>query len=289
MTTAQVNIYVTDTDHDPVVGVVVKVYSADGSTVVTQGTTDTMGLFGTELPDSLTYQLRFYKPHWTFGNPKMISVLAAQVNTFDVAAVDVAAPTPTDNRLCACYGYFRDITGRPLRGSKIHFTPKFKPFLLEGDAVLTGNVTVTTDDSGYARIDLVRFGQYDVTVTAEEDYARVVSVPDAVRVNLPDLLFPMVVGVTFSPPLPTGMATTDDDFVTTPTIQMSDGSAGLMSDLQWSSSDSNILAVIPSSTTLTLRALSSGTASVQAVRSDNSIIRIPDPGITGVPSTVIVT
>jgi hypothetical protein len=286
--TVQLNIYITDVDKDPVAGVVVKVYSADGATSITEGLTDIGGYVGLEV-EVATYQLRFYKQHWSFGNPKSVMILSGQPNTFDISAVDVTPPTPTDARLCAAYGHFRDITGRALRGAKIHFTPKFKPFLLEGSAVLTGNVTVTTDADGYARIDLVRFAQYDVTVSAEEDYAREVWIPDAVRVNLPDLLFPLVTEITFTPPLPATLPLSGAEFVTTPTIKLSDGRTGTMGDVQWSSSDSDVVAVLPSATTLTLRPLGLGLADVQAVRADNSIVRIPDPGIAGVPVTVDVT
>jgi hypothetical protein len=151
-------------------------------------------------------------------------------------------------------------------------------------------VNVTTDDAGFAQINLIRFGIYECTIQAKEDYVRCVKVPDAVSASLPDLLFPLVSMITFDTPVPTTYEANGDDVIVTPSVKFSDGNDALFSDVQWSSSDSTVLSIFPSNNgTLTLRPRAAGSAEIRAVRSDNSIIRIPDPGITGVPISVVVT
>jgi len=285
-----VNVYVADSDEEPIAGVVIKVYSEDGTSLITEATSDADGLIALLLEEETTFEIRLFKFAYTFANPLHIEILTAGINRFDVLGTDLADPVPTDARLCTAFGYFRDVTGRPLRGARLTFVPKFLPFLLEGAAVLTGHVTVTTDETGYAKVDLVRFGIYDCTIHAKEDYLRCCKVPDQPNVDLPDLLLPLVYEITFDPAVPTTYVAGEEDTVVTPTIKLTDGSEGTFSDVQWSSSDSDVLAVIPSGAgTLTLRPLAAGTAEIRAVRADNSIIRIPDPGITGVPITAVVT
>jgi len=274
----------------PVQGVVVRVYSQNGAILYTQDISDAAGHVGFLLPSEMSpFQCRFYKASYTFENPLYINVTETDPNVFDVPTTTVVPPIPMDLRLCTAFGFFRDILGRPLRGTRIHFIPKFLPLTLDGAAILTGNVTVTTDEAGYAKVDLIRCGMYEATVYGQEDYVRQVSVPDAANVSLPDLLLPLVTEITFSPAVPTAMTVAGGEVVLTPTILLTGGKAGIMSDVQWSSSDSNVLAVLPSGNSLTLRPLSAGTAELRAVRQDNSIIRIPDPGITGVPVTVVIT
>lgn len=293
MSSQPVDLTILDANSDPVQGVVVRAYSEDGSIFYTEDISDADGNVGFLLDSVLSpFQFRFFKAHWTFENPQYMEVLENEPNAFDIAAVSVAPPVPTDARLCTAFGHFRDITGRPLVGARLHFIPKFLPFTLDGDAVLTGHVNVTTDKDGYAQVNLIRNAQYDCTVQAKEDYARCISVPDQPNVSLPNLLLPLVVQITFSPVLPSTLVAGTDDVVFDYTALLSDGNVGLPTDVQWSSSDSDVLAVIPnypSTGKLTLRPLAAGTADVQAVRADSTIIRVPDSGIEGVPHTVVVT
>lgn len=274
-------------------GVVVNCYSQDGTIFYTGVTTDTDGHAGFLLDSALSpYQFRFFKMHWTFQNPQYMEVLETSANVFDVAAVDVTPPVPRDPRFCTAFGHFRDITGRPLVKARMQFIPNFLPLTLDGDAVLTGHINLTTDENGYAQVDLIRFGLYTCTVNAREEYVRPITVPDQPNVSLPNLLFPVVDQILFTPDLPTTLMAGAEDTVYLTTLHLTDDTTATVDAVQWSSSDSNVLAVIPNipvTGQLTLRPLAPGTAMIQAIRSDNSIIRIPDPGIEGVPHTVVVT
>lgn len=289
MTAQNVDVYIKDTGagSDPIPGVLVRVYSPDSTIFYTQAVTDVYGV-ASFLLDPATYQVRFYKQHVGFKNPLMVVVGPAGGNIFDTTADLIAPPTPTDVRLCTAYGYFRAPDGSPATNVDVHFIPKFKPVLLDGDAVLTPQVMARTDGRGYMQINLIRCGQYDVTVQGIDDTQRLVSVPDTPNVSLPNLLFPVVDRITFSPPGPYALAV-GQELQVTPTIIASDGNEVDAYNVIWSSSDSSILAVLLAGGVLTLRGLTHGTASVQAVRADQSIIRIPDAGITGVPLAATVT
>ena len=287
-----VDIYVKDSLHDdPIEGVVVRVYSKDAKLFYTQAITDTFGV-ASFLLNTQEYQLRFYKQHVALPNPRYIEVIEAPVaplsNVFDIVGDLIVPPSAADPRLCTVFGFFRRPDGTPAANVDVHFIAKFRPLLLDGDAVLTERTIERTDKDGYIQVNLIRCGQYDVTVQGIEDQQRLISVPDAPNVSLPSLLFPVVDRITFDPPGPWTVAV-DDEIQVTPTIFGSDGNTLDCGDVIWSSSDNSILAVLPSGGVLTLRGLAAGSASVQATRADQSIVRIPDTPITGVPAVVTVT
>lgn len=293
MTAQVVDIYIKDTGlgSDPIPNVLVRVYSPDGVTFFTQAVTDVYGV-ASLLLEPASYQVRFYKQHVGFKNPLRVIVIDTAVtpgsNVFDVTADLVAPPTPTDVRLCTAFGYFRKPDGSPAANVDVHFIAKFKPIILEGDAVLTPQISARTDASGYMQVNLIRFGMYDVTVQGIDDTQRCVTVPNAPNVNLPDLLLPVVDRIVFDPPGPYTVAA-DQELQVTPTIIASDGNEVSFDEVQWSSSDSNVMAVLPAGGVLTLRGILAGTADIQAVRANQTIVRIPDTPIVGVPLSVTVT
>lgn len=289
-----VDFYVKDSSpmHEPVEAVLVKVFSEDGRLVFNQTQTDADGHAGFLLASGFTYQARFYKQQVSFTNPALFEVLEApEVNVFDITAEIATPPTPTDPRLCTAYGFFRTVTGAKAEGVVIHIIAKFKPLLLDNAAILTERALLRTDGEGYAQVNLIRLGEYDVTVQGLEDYTTVITVPDAPNVNLPDLLFPVVATVAFDPAPPYSLAV-DEELVLSPTIVATDGEllgGTAMNDVIWSSSDTAVLAVLPGGDKVTLRGLAAGSASIVVKRADYSIIRYPDLPISGQPAAVTVT
>jgi len=276
---------------DPISGVVCRVYSQDGRLFYTQVATDSQGHVGFLLPDSLTYQLRFFKFGVGFKNPLYIQVVPAPgTNIFDVGAELVTPPVPADARLCTAYGHFRRPDGSAAPYMDIHFIPKFKPLLLDGSALLVERAIVRTDENGYVELNLIRGGKYDVTIQGLEDMLRHVSVPDAPNWNLPDLLFPVVSRVTFYPDPPTSI-TVGQQIQLMPTVYTSDGNIdeGGSYDVIWSSDDPSILGLSLAGGVLTLHGNAVGTANVVAVQADQSIVTIPPTIIQGTPLMVMVS
>lgn len=292
-----VDFYVNDATpmQNPVSGVVVKITSQDGKITYSQGSTDAAGHAGFMLPSGLTYQARFYKFAVGFINPQLFTVLpsplaAGQTNTFSVVAQILTPPVPTDARLCTCYGYFRDITGAPQSNVEIHFIAKFDPVWLDGAGVLKERVIIRTDEKGYAQVNLIRNGQYDCTIQGEEDIVRHISVPDAPNVNLPDLIFPVVSSLVLTPPGPYTVQAGQElaiGFV----VMGSDGeNLGVgYGDILITTSDNDILGYAYTRAGLTLIGIKAGTAQLNVVRADQSIVRIPDTGIANQPLLVTVT
>ncbi len=290
-----VDVFVSDTTalHEPIEGVVVKALNQSGTLTYGFQTTDIDGKASFLLEAPLTYQLRFYKERVNIKNPVFIEVVEAPstpaVNQFDVSGEVFVLPVSTNPRLCVASGIFKRLDGSAAANVDMHFISKFSPILLEEDAVLTERISIRTDKNGYAAVTLIRFGKYNVTVEGFEDMQRCITVADLPNVNLPDLLFPRVEEISFSPPGPYTLSV-GDELIVTPTILSSDGRELEMidGDVRWASTDSNIVAVLPAVTTITLRALSSGVAQMTAERNDTSIIRIPNTPILGQPVDITI-
>ena len=156
---------------------------------------------------------------------------------------------------------------------------------------MTERVRIKTDKDGYASIDLIRFGMYQVTMEAMEDFPRFITVPDQASVNLPDLLFPVVGQVVLDPAGPYAL-TVGEDLVITPVVTTIAGvvlEGTATTDVQWKSSDTTVVTVLPSQDTITLRGVAVGIAELQAERLDETIIRIPNTPIVGVPQPITVS
>lgn len=290
-----VNVLVVDTSiaQTPIPDVVVSVLNQAGTETLTRGQTDSSGNVAFLLESGRTYQFRFYKYHTNF-KPVYVPVLTTPATNYFVVKGEVfTPPLVQDQRLCMAYGFFRDMTGAPAANVEIIFISKFKPIWLEGAGLLTERRTIRTNENGYAEVSLIRCGQYDVTIAGYEDMLRCISVPDALNVNLPDLLFPIVDTVVFSPPGPYAVTVGGPDLVITPTFTSSDENVltqdQVIASVIWSSSNDQVLAVIPAGGTVSLRGIAPGTAYVKATRADQTIIHIPDAGITGQPVLVTVT
>lgn len=288
-----VDVYLVDTSPqaNPIVGVVVRVYSQNGAMFFTQVSTDTNGHAGFLLPDSTTYQLRFYKFGVGFQNPWYMQVQPSPaVNSFTVSAELVTPPVPADARLCTAFGTFRRPDGSAAPYLDIQFIPKFKPLILDGSALLVERATVRTDCNGYVELNLIRGGQYDVTIQGLEDMQRYVNVPDAPNWNIADLLFPVVSQITFDPPGPLTVGV-GQQIQVTPTVYTSDGNEDTCGayDVAWSSDNPQVMGLNIAGGILTLNGLSAGTANIIAVRLDQTIVTIPPTPIQGIPMPVTVS
>lgn len=292
-----VDVFVKDTtpSANPIASVVVKVLSADGKIVYGMQSTDTDGKASFLLPSEFPYQLRMYKFSYTFEQPQLFSVLPSplapgQSNTFDAVGTNMTPPVPNDIRLCTAFGYFRDITGAPQSDVEIHFIAKFNPVLLDGAGVVKERVIRRTDKNGYLQVNLIRNGQYDCTIQGEEDIVRHIDVPDAPNVNLPYLIFPVVDHVVTTPAGPYTVAVGETLSVEIHVITSDENDLGKgLNDVIYRGTDPDILDFSFDDTHIIFRGNKPGTAQVNILRANNSIVRIPDPGILGQPLVVTVT
>lgn len=293
-------VYLTVLDDDaystPVAGVVVRVFNNTGTVFQTQAITDEAGIVSFTLLAPLTYSVRLYKEKFSIKQPQLLPVVENPEflpisNNFIARGHAYKPPESVHPRLCRCSGFFKNLDNSPAREHSIHVISVFDPLLFEGDAMLTERLQARTDDRGYAEFDLVRNGQYLVTVEGFEDQQRTINVPDSPSANLPDMFFEVVESVAFDPPGPWGV-TSGDRLLITPTVRTSTGRIlpGLaLDDLRWSTGDSHIALVCLAGTQLELRGDLRGVTELRACRSDNSIVRIPSTPLLGVPQAIQVT
>jgi hypothetical protein len=297
VTYESVDFYVNDTTPaaNPVAGVVVKILSQDGTLTYSQVTTDADGHAGFLLASGIQYQARFFKFAVSFTNPQYFTVLPSplapgQSNSFDVAATIITPPVPTDPRLCTAFGYFRDITGAPQAYVEIHIIAEFDPVWLDGAGVLKERVIVRTDENGYVQLNLIRNGHYNCTIQGEEDVVRKIVVPDAPNVNLPDLIFPIVSELILNPPGPYTLTVGEEMPVAMSVIASQGQNLGLgIGDVMFKTSDDTVLSYAFSAGGLVLIGVGAGVAQLIVTRANNSIIHIPDNGITNGVLNVTVT
>lgn len=288
-----VDIYLLDrsSGNGPLAGVLVRLLDRTGRLIYTQTTTDTTGVAHLLLPTEMSpYQVRCYKQSVAFDSPVSIDVQDGQANQFNIYGSGLVPPLSKDPRVCVAYGYFKDGTNSPFAGCTIHFIPVFDPLIIDGSVVLKERTVSRTDDAGYMEIGLIRCAKYDVMIEGVEDQTRTIYVPDTANVNLPDLLFPVVDHADM--PVWNGQLAVGEELVVIPVVWTTSklqlcGTA--RRDVRWSSSDPTIMACTVQSTQLILRGMQPGTVQLQAVRYDNSIIRIPAAPIGGLPIDVTVS
>jgi hypothetical protein len=298
MSFESVNLFIKDdtASENPISGVVVRVFDDQNVNLITSGTSDASGQIALLLPAPAEYQVRSFKNQVTFTNPTIIDVLenpGATPNDFDISGHVFAPPEAVNPRLCRCSGFFIDVTGAPKANLDIHVISKFDPLILEGDAVMAERVHGRTDSNGYFQIDLIRFGKYEVFLEGLEDSIREIEIPDLASANMPDLIFPVVSSVSFTPAGPWSIGIgSDNDFELTPVVMASDGrtlTGAAVNDLTWSTDDEDVAAGLVTPNVLTLRGVAAGTANLIATRKDLTIITIPDPGISGQPVVITVS
>lgn len=286
-----VNVYVVDSTPAaaPIIGAVVRIFTADGITPITEALTDSNGLAALLLNSGTTYQARYYKYQVAFPKPQLLAISDSELNDFQVMASALVPPLSPDPRLCVAFGFFRTVTGGPAANVDIQFISQFDPLILEGAGILNERQIAKTDVRGYVEVPLIRCGKYSLIIAGMEDIRRDIAVPDQANVNLPDLIFPVVREIVFSVPAPFNLAV-GERLQTTPTLIASDGNSDRNYwDVRWSTTDPSIAVVQPAGGVLTLIGVAAGTTQLVAVRKDKSIIAIPDLGIIGVPAQITVS
>lgn len=187
-----------DVDDSALESVTVRVYSEDGTVLVTSGVSDEDGALTLDLDDA-TYWVRFFKSGYSFPSRALIVVDVLENNTFEVEGTDLDThPSALDVNLCRVSG--RVVTGAATGAPKavLKFTLSGVPRVVGGRAMLPTTVYSTTDASGWFEQDLVRNGIYELVAAGMEDASSRVRIPDYPWVDLAHLLFPYVKTVEFS-------------------------------------------------------------------------------------------
>jgi hypothetical protein len=183
-----------------VAGVVVSLHS---NTMLATGVTDAQGLVFLGNRAAGTYEIRVTPPPGSIpaaGSRQTVTLSAGDPGevVFDVLVSTVAVSAPADPLLCRCHGYFKDPSGRPISEVSITFSEKQLPQLLldsvtgVSTGLLPKSISVVTDSTGFASVDLVRGAQYGAFVAPLSNTLIDVVVPDLPLTSLPDVLFAVV-------------------------------------------------------------------------------------------------
>jgi hypothetical protein len=290
-----VRVYAEDELGNPLVGVLVRAY--DGASLVTQNVT---ALVGSEAYAEITldgdtppidYTIRLSKNGVAFDGlfgdesktPQGVSVYSPATgsptgtNYFSVVGQTFTRPSALDPRMCRASGFIKDVAGRPLANLSIRFMNISYPLIVDGYGVLGGNQWGQTDADGYFELDLYRNAQLRVQVEGFEDYVREVTVPDAASCNLVGLLFPVVASVTYGtvPATTTSGSYVDVDVVITDSVGVElDPSEH---DVIFLSDDINVAVASISDGKLRVNGVAAGTTTITAIRSDTTIVIVPEP------------
>lgn len=285
----------------PVDGVVVRVFDAAGAVFITEGTTGSVNpgeveftLDGDDPP--IQYSLRFYKFGFSTTSPQAVEIYSPPANsptgtnTFQIQGSEPTLPVAVDPRCCRVSGYIYDGGCRPRRGIDMHFIPQFSPLKVDKRGVLGERVSHRTDKDGYIQLDLWRDGCYQVVIESHENVVRTIVVPDRSSIDIMCLLFPVVESITYSPAAPFSLSV-GDELEVTPTVTATDfqvlkGTAN--GDLLWETEDPTIASVTVGEDSLIIRGNAPGTTNLVATRKDQTIIHVPDTGITGTPAAITV-
>lgn len=320
MAVETVKFYVVDQNTDPVLGVLVRVFDATGTTFITQDTTvDVAGDAVAEVSldgddPAISYTIRMSKTGVAFDgsvgdqskSPQLIEVYtpasAAPTgkNDFDITCETFTRPVSTDPRLCRTSGFFKDGAGRPLANLDIKLINQFKPAVVDGNAVLGERLDLRTDADGYCQVDLYRNGEYRAWVqsiqAAEADptgaitFSREMVIPDQSSANLVELLFPVVTDVVFTPDPAAVLVGLTLEITTV--VMASDGRLLIgtaCEDVFYTIADTAIATLAIEATKLTIRGESPGITNLIASRKDQTIVTIPATTINGSPLAITVT
>lgn len=208
----------------PLEDVLVRVYSEDGSTFITEGMTDSDGELVLILDDMTTFWVRLFKPQYAFDSKLLITTdSTASSNTFDVVGRDLVEHPPSAvPYLCRASGYVVNSGGQPTQGAIFEFNATDLPKVANGQGIITSKIIVRSEEDGYVEVELVRGGAYDVIVTAGEDAVVRTKVPEKQAVDITDLVWPYVAGVSFDPTGPLTIAV-DDTVEVLPSVLLSSG------------------------------------------------------------------
>lgn len=176
--------------------VVIRVFSSDGSSFITQGTTDSTGALVLELPDA-TYWVRFYKKGFSFASKMLVIVDGNEVNEWIVEGSDLTELPPSRaDGICRVSGFVIDAQGAPSPAPILTFMVTQDKRIMGRNIIGTEKTVCQPDSSGYVEIELIQGLKYHVYTSATAEDVVTVVVPKTQSCNITDLLYP--IGKAFS-------------------------------------------------------------------------------------------
>lgn len=179
---------------DPIEDVSIRIWSEDGETFVTEGSTDEEGNLTLDVP-AATYSVRFFKSGFSFGRNILMEVLEEGDgdNIFDIEATDLnALPISTDVLLCRVTGAAVNGGGAPSSGVLTVDVQAIWPTSFRGMIVAEKLRVVSRAVQRRAVLDfqLIQGGIYEIDGLPSMAQSIRICVPDVRAISIRDLLNP---------------------------------------------------------------------------------------------------
>ena len=185
-------------------GVLVRVYDSNG-VFVTQGTTGEGAnqpgerLFDLSAGD-YTMRLSMSEEGYSVVSPQSFTVSGVPASdSFIVRVSQFELPESQDSRFCRCSGFFLSPDASPAAAATIRFALQTAPLLVLKSGIIQRKAAVKLDDNGYGQVDLIRGALYRAECEGLLDIEHEIQVPDAPSASLPDVVYPFVDSVEFTP------------------------------------------------------------------------------------------
>jgi hypothetical protein len=254
----------------PLENVQIRLWSEDGSTFVTSGSTDASGELTLDVPEA-RYSIRCFKTGFSF--PSHLQLLAEEGALFQIEANDLNThPPSTLSHACRVSGYAMDATGSPLEGATFEFKLTDYGRIAAQRFAAAPKVIVLSDPTGKVDVHLLRNAVYDTVVESQEDKVIRVRVPDSSSVDITELIWPRILTFNWSVTVVEEVSIGEKVTVTAEPV-LSNGNAlpydldngdsvTLDSLIEVVSSDLDIAAATLSGNTLTLQGVGVGIATI---------------------------
>lgn len=281
----------------PVPNVQVRLYSSDGATFITYGTTDDDGEFTTDVPDA-TYWVRFFKTGFSFDSKLSVEVDgSAANNTFYVQAENLEQlPPSAATNLCRVSGYAVDAGGQPRKGATFQFMLTEWRHIVGNRPITAAKVIARSDRYGHVEVELIQGAFYDVVVEGMDDKVFLTQVPETQACNLTELIWPYPARVDLSATAASLAVDAEEEI--TATLVLSSGVTMPLPDdaptgisgftLVAASSDEDVATVVLQDNTLTITGVSSGSAIISFSATGSYYERTPEVSVSfdGISVTV---
>lgn len=227
-----------------------------------------------------------YRPGYAISNPYALLVVADENVQFDFVLHRAVEPTG-NTWVCVCSGYFFDAAGELVDDASIRFRPVGVANVM-GPSGILGKEIGCPVIRGYAEISLLRGAAYRVDIPWFRPDNWQVTVPDKISANLPDVLFPVLYSVEYSP-ASLSMEVGDTVKIDVTAVYKS----GLRATGDVLGADWPVFFVVDNSASVQIirgedgrleaRALHSGTARISALREDvdQPVQAVPDVWVGG--------
>lgn len=282
--------------------VTVRVFSEDGETFVTQGTTDEDGELVLELTDETTYWVRFFKVGYQFASKLTVDVDSSESsNTFDVEGTDLLEYPPSTNEyLCRASGYVRGADWAPRAGLRMTFMLTGEPRVVADQVMVSSDLITESDDDGWIEVELVQGGTYDVIVQGMDDEVQRVQVPELQAISITHLIWPYTQTLEYGSSSVTVAVDEEEEVsatvtlssgVTTPFTMDSGDRYSARSFLKFKVEDEDICGITwDDDDNVVIEGKKAGSTTITAtVNEDAEVTRLPEPTRSIAELTVTVT